>query len=207
LWAAAVAYLPVENMIINHKYCLTILLVKQLVNGNLESDLANWIIWTDDRGHLYFQPTPKALSNWLKMLFDRTCLEDKNSEFFATPSITTANDSFFRYIGLRCNQVQKLASIQINPWIQGELNCTETAELELIYGIIQVHDALYVGANYKIVAAGKSLGEKFLEFDRTCRLLDLSPNSPAFHERAGLIAIVRSAIRDLLTSPAIIDRP
>ncbi len=187
-------------MIINHQCCLKKLLITQLANSNLEPDLANWIIWTDDREYLYFQPTPKALSNWLKMLFDRTCLEDKNSEFFAAPNSTTANDSLFRYIGSRCNQVQKLASIQINPWVQGELNCTEAAELELIYGIIQVYDALYMGIKYKIVAAGKSLGEKFLEFDRTCRLLDLDPNSPAFHERAGLIAIVRSAVRDLWAS-------
>jgi hypothetical protein len=179
------------------------LLITQLANSNLETDLANWIIWTDDRGYLYFQPTPKGLSTWLKMLFDRTCMADQDSEF----SLATNSDSLLHYIELRCNQMWKLAEPQVSPWIQWELNCTQSAELELIYGIIQVYDSLYMGAKYKIVAAGKSLGEKFLEFDRTCRLLDLDPNSPAFHERAGLIAIVRSAVRDLLASPTIIDRP
>ncbi len=178
-------------------------LITQLANSNLETDLANWIIWTDYRGYLYFQPTPKALSTWLKMLFDRTCMADQDSEF----SLATNSDSLLHYIELRCNQMWKLAEPQVSPWIQGELNCTQTAELELIYGIIQVYDSLYMGAKYKIVAAGKSLGEKFLEFDRTCRLLDLDPNSPAFHERAGLIAIVRSAVRDLLAHQATIDRP
>jgi hypothetical protein len=177
------------------------LLIAQLANSNLEIDLANWIIWTDDRGYLYFQPTPKALSNWLKMLFDRTCAADQESEF----CVATDGDSLLHYIKLRCSQLQKLADRQINPWIQGELNCTQAAELELIYGIIQVYDSM--GAKYKIVAAGKSLVEKFLAFDRTCRLLDLDSHSPEFHERAGLIAIVRSAIRDLLTSLAMIDRP
>jgi hypothetical protein len=169
------------------------LLIAQLANSNLEIDLANWIIWSDDRGYLYFQPTPKALNTWLKMLFDRTCAADQDSGF----SVTTAHDDLLNYIRLRCNQMLKLAEPQINPWIQGELNCTQAAELELIYGIIQVYDSLYMGAKYKIVAAGKSLVEKFLEFDRTCRLLDLEPHSPAFHERAGLIVLVRSAIRDL----------
>jgi hypothetical protein len=174
------------------------LLILQLTNSNLETDLINWIIWTDDRGYLYFQPTIKALSIWLKMLFDRACDPEQNLEFPAIPDSTTTSDNLLRYIEIRCNQIRKLAKPQINPWIQGELNCTHAAELELIYGIIQVYDSLYMGANYKIVAAGKSLGENFLEFDRTCRLLDLDPNSPAFHERAGLIAIVRSAIGDLL---------
>jgi hypothetical protein len=169
------------------------LLIAQLANSNLEIDLANWIIWSDDRGYLYFQPTPKALSTWLKMLFDRTCVADQDSGF----SVTTASDDLLNYIELRCNQILKLAEPQINPWIQGELSCTQAAELELIYGIIQVYDSLYMGAKYKIVAAGKSLMEKFLEFDRHCRLLDLEPHSPAFHERAGLIAIVRSAVSDL----------
>jgi hypothetical protein len=169
------------------------LLIAQLANSNLEIDLANWIIWTDDRGYLYFQPTPKALSTWLKTLFDRTCVADQDSGF----SVTTASNDLLCYIRLRCSQALKLAEPQINPWIQGELSCTQAAELELIYGIIQVYDSLYMGAKYKIVAAGKSLVENFLEFDRHCRLLDLDPHSPAFHERAGLIAIVRSAVRDL----------
>jgi hypothetical protein len=169
------------------------LLIAQLANSNLENDLANWIIWSDDRGYLYFQPTPKALSTWLKMLFDRTCVADQDSGF----SATTASDNLLYYIKLRCNQMLKLAEPQINPWIQGELICTQAAELELIYGIIQVYDSLYMGAKYKIVAAGKSLVENFLEFDRTCRLLDLEPHSPEFHERAGLIVLVRSAVRDL----------
>jgi hypothetical protein len=169
------------------------LLITQLANSNLENDLANWIIWTDDRGYLYFQPTIKTLSAWLKMLFDRSGLVAQDPGF----SISTANDDLSHYIRLRCNQILKLAEPQINPWIQKKLNCTQTAELELIYGIIQVYDSLYMGAKYKIVAAGKSLVEKFLEFDRTCRLLDLDPHSPAFHERAGLIVIVRSAARDL----------
>jgi hypothetical protein len=179
------------------------LLIAQLANSNLEIDLANWIVWTDNRGYLYFQPTPKALSTWLKMLFDRTYMADQDSEF----SLATTNDDLLDYIKLRCNQVQKLTDPQINPWIQGALNCTQTAELELIYGIIQVYDSLYMGAKYKIVAAGKFLAENFLEFDRTCRLLDLDPHSPEFHGRAGLIVLVRSAVRDLLTSPTIIDRP
>jgi hypothetical protein len=169
------------------------LLIAQLANSNLEIDLANWIIWSDDRGYLYLQPTPKALSTWLKMLFDQACVADQDSGF----SLTTASDDLSNYIRLRCNQMLKLAEPQINPWIQGELNCTYTAELELIYGIIQVYDSLYMGAKYKIVAAGKSLVENFLEFDRTCRLLDLDPHSPEFHERAGLIVLARSAIRDL----------
>jgi hypothetical protein len=169
------------------------LLIAQLANSNLEIDLANWIIWTDDRGYLYFQPTSKALSVWLKMLFDRTYMADQDSGF----SVTTANDDLLKYIKLRCNQMLKLAEPQINPWIQGELNCTQAAELELIYGIIQVYDSLYMGAKYRIAAAGKSLVENFLEFDRTCRLLDLDPHSPEFHERAGLIVLVRSAVRDL----------
>jgi hypothetical protein len=169
------------------------LLIAQLANSNLEIDLAKWIIWTDDRGYLYFQPTPKALSNWLKILFDRTDAADLDSGL----SVTTPSDSLLYYIKLRCNQMLKLARPQINPWIQGELSCTQTAELELIYGIIQVYDSLSMGAKYKIVAAGKSLVENFLEFDRTCRLLDLDPHSPEFHERAGLIVLVRSAITDL----------
>jgi hypothetical protein len=180
------------------------LLILQLTNSNLETDLIDWIIWTDDRGYLYFQPTIKALSIWLKMLFDRACAPEQNSEFSAIPDGATASNDLLHYIKLRCNQTRKLAEPQINPWIQGELNCTQTAELELIYGIIQVYDSLYMGANYKIATAGKSLAEKFLEFDRTCRLLDLDPNSPAFHERAGLIAIVRSAIGDLLANQTIV---
>ncbi len=177
------------------------LLITQLANSNLKTDLAGWTIWIDDRGYLYFQPTPKALSIWLKMLFDRTGMVDQDPRFF----ISTASEDLLHYIKLRCSQILKLAEPQINPWIQGELNCTQSAELELVYGIIQVYDSLYMGAKYKIVAAGKSLGEKFLEFDRTCRLLDLDPHSSAFHERASLIAIVRSAISDLLANQIFIE--
>lgn len=56
------------------------LLITQFANSNLENDLANWIIWTDDRGYLYFQPTIKALNIWLKMLFDRTYAADQDDE-------------------------------------------------------------------------------------------------------------------------------
>ncbi len=178
-------------------------LLTHLTKSNLENDLADWSIWTDNRGYLYFQPTPNILSTWLKMLFEHTA-KDQNKEF---SSDKTTSDRCLHYIRLRCSQMQKLATIEINPWIEGELNCTNAAELELIYGIIEVYDSLYIGAKYKIVAAGKSLVEKFLEFDRTCRLLDLNPNSPEFHERAGLMAIVRSAVKDLLTNQAIVDPP
>jgi hypothetical protein len=179
------------------------LLLTQLTNSSTANDLANWNIWTDDRGYLYFQPTPEALSIWLKMLFTRAMAEQAPG-FHLTESHTTTCNNCLYYVELRCNQRQKLANIQINPWLQGELSCTKTAELELIFGLIEVYDSLYVGAKYKIVATGKSLVEKFLEFDRTCRLLDLNPNSPEFHERAGLIAIVRSAVRDLLTHQVIV---
>ncbi len=177
------------------------LLITQLANINLKTDVANWIIWIDNRGYLCFQPTIKALSIWLKMLFDRSGLVAQYCDF----SISTASDDLLHYIGLRCNQVLKLATPQVSPWVQGELNCTQTAELELIYGIIQVYDSLYMGAKYKIVAASKSLVEKFLAFDRTCRLLELDPHSPAFHERAGLITIVRSTIGDLLANRSIVE--
>jgi hypothetical protein len=188
------------------------LLITQLTKGNAETDLENWIIWTDDRGYLYFQPTYKALSNWLKMLFLRRATT-QNSDFLSTSDnrLATVKRSYpdgndlLCYIELRCSGMQKLVGIQINPWVQGELNCTTATELELIYGIIEVYDSLYMGAKYQIVAAGKSLAEKFLEFDCTCRLLDLNPNSPEFHEWAGLIAVVRSAVRDLLAHQATID--
>ena len=175
------------------------ILLTHLTKSNLENDLADWSIWTDNRGYLYFQPTPNILSTWLKMLFEHTS-KDQNREF--SSDATTINRCL-HYIQLRCSQVQKLATVEINPWIPGELNCTNAAELELIYGIIEAYDSLYIGAKYKIMAAGKSLVEKFLEFDRTCRLLDLNPNSPEFYERAGLIAIVRSTAKDLLTHQAI----
>jgi hypothetical protein len=178
------------------------LLIAQLTDSNSITDLADWSMWTDDRGYLYFQPTAKALSNWLKILFDHACMANQDSEF----SAAAASDGLLNYIKLRCSQMRKLADPQINPWIQDELNYTQAAELELIYGIIQVYDSLYMGAKYQIAAAGKSLGEKFLEFDRTCRLLDLDSDSPAFHERAGLIVIVRSAISDLLASQNKLDR-
>jgi hypothetical protein len=177
------------------------LLIAQLTNSNSETDLADWSIWTDDRGYLYFQPTNKALSTWLKILFWRTVTSQK-SAFFTVPGSKTAPDALFHYVALRCNQMQKLAESQINPWSQGEFHCHQTAELALIHAIIQVYDSMYMGAKYKILAAGNSLVENFLHFDRTCRLLDLDPQSPAFHERAGLIAIVRSAIRDLLANQA-----
>jgi hypothetical protein len=180
------------------------LLLTQLTNGSPANDLANWNIWTDDRGYLYFQPTPAALSIWLKMLFTRAMAEQNSGFPIAEGNATTSNNCLY-CIELRCNKIQKLANIQINPWLQGELSCTKTAELELIFGIIEVYDSLSMGAKYKIVAAGKSLVEKFLEFDRTCRLLDLNPSSPEFHERAGLIAIVRSAVRDLLAILTTID--
>lgn len=169
------------------------LLITQLTDSDLETALENWTIWTNNRAYLYFQPTPKALSTWLKMLFDRSGGADQDSGFSLPPD----SDSLLHYIKLRCDQMLKLAKSPINPWSQGELSCIQTAELELIYGVIQTYDSLYMGANYKILAAKKSLEEKFLEFDRTCRLLDLDPNAPAFHERAGLIAVVRSAVKDL----------
>jgi hypothetical protein len=169
----------------------------QLAVSNLETDLTNWIVWVDSRGYLYFQPTAQLLKIWLKMLFDRAFLADQNVVFSAVSDSTAAHANFLQYIELRCVQVQKLVKLRLDPW-QGEgLNCTQVAELELIYGIMLVYDSLYMGAKYKILAAGKSLGEKFLEFDRTCRLLDLDPNSPEFHERAGLVVLSRSAIRDL----------
>lgn len=178
------------------------LLLTQLTNNSSANDLANWNIWTDDRGYLYFQPTPETLSIWLKMLFTRAMAEQDPGGFLIQSQGTTS-DGCLHYVVMRCSQVQKLTNIQINPWLQGELSCTKTAELELIHGFIEVYDSLYMGTKYKIVAAGKSLVERFLEFDRTCRLLDLNPNSPEFHERAGLIVVVRSAVRDLLTHPAI----
>jgi hypothetical protein len=136
------------------------------------------------------------------MLFTHVMAEQDPGFFLA--EATTSNNCLY-YVGLRCGQLQKLASAQINPWLQGELSCTKTAELELIFGLIEVYNSLSMGKKYKIVAAGKSLVEKFLEFDRTCRLLDLNPNSSEFHERAGLIAIVRSAVRDLLAILTTID--
>jgi hypothetical protein len=183
------------------------LLLAQLTNSSPKNNLTNWNIWTNHSGYLYFQPTATALSTWLKMLFDRTDVTDQDLGFWVAPDHAVASDHLLYYIELRCSQMQQLAELPINPWLQEELNCTHTAELELIHSIIQVYDSLYMGAKYKIVAAGKSLVENFLEFDRTCRLLDLDPHSPAFHERAGLIAIVRSAIRDLQTAQAMIDQP
>lgn len=184
------------------------LLIAQLTASNLETDLADWSIRTDDQGYLYFQPTNKALSTWLKMLFVRTAIQ-QNPDFLTIPNGSTVADNLFYYIKLRCNQMQKLAGSRskapITPWVQGEFHCHQTAELKLIYSIIQVYDSLYMGAKHQIVAAGKSLVENFLEFDRTCRLLDLPVNSPEFHERAGLIAIVRSAVEDLLAQATVED--
>jgi hypothetical protein len=175
------------------------LLLAQLAKNNQEFDLAAWHIWIDDRGYLYFQPTHETLSMWLKMLFSHINA-DRNSDLLVDSGMTTTSNNSLHYIKLRCNQMQKLVSMPINPWAQGQLSCATIAELELIYGIIGVYDSLHMGAKYKIVAASKSLVERFLEFDRTCRLLDLPTNSPEFQERAGLIAIVRSAVEDLLAS-------
>lgn len=180
------------------------LLLTQLAKNSQEFDLAAWHIWIGDRGYLYFQPTYETLSTWLKMLFSHTAT-DQNSSLLVDFCMTTTSSSSLHYIKLRCNQMQKLASIQINPWAQGKLSCTTTVELELIYGIIGVYDSLYMGVKYKIVAASKFLVERFLEFDRTCRLLDLPVNSPEFQERAGLIAIVRSTVEGLLASQGKID--
>jgi hypothetical protein len=184
------------------------LLIAQLTDSNSETDLADWNIWTDNQGYLYFQPTNKALSNWLKILFMRTAIQ-QSPNFLTIPDGSTVVDNLFYYIKLRCNQMQKLAGslnkAPVTPWIQGEFHCHQTAELELIHSIIQVYDSLYMGAKHQIVAAGKSLVENFLEFDRTCRLLDLPVNSPEFHERAGLIAIVRSAVEDLLAQATFED--
>jgi hypothetical protein len=179
------------------------LLLSQLANSNQEFDLSAWNIWPDERGYLYFQPTPETLITWLKMLFLRATQEDRDSLGFLEHhaiigGINVSNDCLY-YIDRRCRQMQKLVGIDINPWKQHDLGFTTTVELELIYGIIEVYDSLYGGAKYKIVTASKSLVERFLEFDRTCRLLDLASNSPEFQARAGLIAIVRSTVCDLLS--------
>jgi hypothetical protein len=179
------------------------LLLRQLANSNQELDFSAWNIWTDERGYLYFQPTPETLITWLKMLFLRTTKEDRDSlcylEHQAIISDKNISNDCLYYIDRRCRQMQKLVSVDINPWKQHDLDFTTTVELELIYGIIEVYDSFYLGTKYKIVAASKSLVERFLEFDRTCRLLDLASNSPEFQARAGLIAIVRSTVCDLLS--------
>ncbi len=179
------------------------LLLRQLAKSNQELDLSAWNIWIDERGYLYFQPTPETLITWLKTLFLRATKEYRDSlcplEHHAIIGDTSVINDCLHYIDRRCRQMQKLVSIDINPWKQHDLDFTTTVELELIYGIIEVYDSLYGGAKYKIVAASKLLVERFLEFDRACRLLDLASNSPEFQARAGLIAIVRSTVCDLLS--------
>ncbi len=173
-------------------------LLRQITNTDQNHDVVRWMCWTNQQGYLYFQPTPSALSTWLKMLFGRALTINQDR----LPVALAEASSGWSYIERRCCQMSKLVTTEIKPWEQAELACATIAELELIYGLIEVYDALHDKAHYKILAAGKSLVEKFLEFDRTCRLLDLAPNSPEFQARAGLIEIVRSAARELLAKEA-----
>jgi hypothetical protein len=173
------------------------LLLVQIANISQDANVVRWMCWTNQQGYLYFQPTASALSIWLKALFGRAL--KINQEY--PPVTLTETLSGLSYIERRCRQMRNLATTEINPWNQDSLACETIAELELIYGLIEVYDALYDNAHYKILAAGKSLVEKFLEFDRTCRLSDLAPDSPEFQARAGLIEIVRSAARELLAHP------
>jgi hypothetical protein len=169
------------------------LLLIQIANSDQNSDVVRWMCWTNQQGYLYFQPTASALRAWLKMLFVQTLTINQEHTL-----VLAAKTSCLSYVEQRCCQMRKLATIENNPWEQGSLACETIAELELIYGLIEVYDALCDKAHYKILAAGRSLVEKFLEFDRTCRLSDLAAGSPEFQARAGLIEIVRSAVRELL---------
>jgi hypothetical protein len=191
-------YEPLDNteLLLANVQGLAELLLIQIANSEQNPDVVRWMCWTNEQGYLYFQPTASALSAWLKMLFVQILSINQEQTL-----VLAAETSCLSYVERRCCQMRKLVTTEINPWVQADLACETIAELELIYGLIEVYDALYDNAHHKKLAAGKSLVEKFLEFDRTCRLSDLAPDSPEFQARAGLIEIVRSAARELLAHP------
>jgi hypothetical protein len=200
--------LSLENMQKDHMQKRGEILLAQIANADQNHDATAWMCWTNNQGYLYFQPTTATLIAWLKMLFDRSvsllCQNRFEYKSLAPEAIESLagwhGSSCLDYLEQRCHQLGKLAGTEIAPWTEQGLVCATTMELELIYELIAVYDALCDNKHYKIVAAGKSLVEKFLEFDRTCRLLDLVPGSSEFQARAGLIVIVRSAARELLAS-------
>jgi hypothetical protein len=195
-------YEPLENteLLLANVLELGNSLLMQIANIDQNANVVRWTCWTNHQGHLYFQPTASALRAWLKMLFKRNL--EINQEHSEIPLAEASCLSCLSYIEQRCCQMRKLVPTEIKPWEQDVVAGETIAELELIYGLIEVYDALCDNAHYKILAASKSLVEKFLEFDRTCRLSDLAPGSPELQARVGLIEIVRSAARELLANGA-----
>jgi hypothetical protein len=142
------------------------------------------IAWLDDRGYCCFQPTTTALALWLQFLWAHPPR--------SLPLLPHADQSLV-YIEQRCRQILKLASPAANPWLAGELQLTTSTEQELVWGLIEVYDALHNSPIHQVKTASKSLIERFLAFDRHCRLLDLPPNSAELFARAGLILLVQRA--------------
>jgi hypothetical protein len=145
--------------------------------------------WLDDRGYYCFQPTDNALALWLKFLWGRSP---------ASPPLLPRADASLIYVEQRCEQLLNLASITINPWADGSLAVVTRQEKALIWGLMEVYDALVQNRLHLVRAAARCLMERFLEFDRHCRLLDLDPNSAELSARAGLIVLVQRAVVELL---------
>jgi hypothetical protein len=165
------------------------LILEKLSTNPTESYYSPWIAWTSNRGCWHFRPTDTAMAHWLQCLWSRQL-----PPFLATP------DDGLAYIEQRCTQLLKLVVMDItkrSPWLAENLAVATSSEKDLVYALMGVYDALATTANHRIAAAAKSLVEKFLEFDRYCRLLDLPTDGEEFLARAGLILLVQRAIREL----------
>jgi hypothetical protein len=145
--------------------------------------------WLDPRGYWCFRPTDEALALWLQFLWARVLV---------FPLLLPSVDPSLVYVAQRCGQLLNLARIEVNPWAGGCLVVHSAPEKALIWGLVAVYDALVGERIHLVRAAAKSLIERFLEFDRHCRLLDLDPNSAELSARAGLIVLVQRAAVELL---------
>jgi hypothetical protein len=177
------------TLVLKNAVSFTNLLLQKASESPMPKIFWPGIAWVDDRGYCCFQPTAAALAQWLQFLWARPPI---------SPLVLPHTDESLVYIAQRCAQLLKLASPADHHWLAGELQLITSSEQTLVWGLIEVYDALHNSLVHKVKIASKSLIERFLEFDRHCRLLDLAPNSAELSARAGLIVLVQRAAIELL---------
>jgi hypothetical protein len=134
---------------------------------NLASGVAEqWIIYADQRGYLYFEPTSANQVARLKWLYDRSL---QNDRLLLLQDSYSASELSWWYVGDRCQQLSQQLGIDVRAIDEILLGLVESEDDQvrfLLQAIVDLWDGLAPQGTRRRTAICRQLVERFLDWER-----------------------------------------
>jgi hypothetical protein len=172
--------------LINHKINLD-RLVCHLSLGVAEQ----WMIYADEGGYLYFEPTSAHQVARLKSLYDRSLQDDR---LLLLQDFYSASELSWWYVGDRCQQLSQQLGIEVREIDEILLGLVESEEDRvrlLLQAIVDVWDGLVQKGMRRRTSICRRLVERFLDWERATPLV-------AGEQTVVLLAILRLMAVEML---------